>query len=177
MRKTTRAAAALVGALVLAGCGGASGGSGAAAPPTSGSEQPEAPAGEAVLATADSDLGTIVVDSAGRTVYVFDEDEAGSGQSACSGDCLTTWPPVVADRATPAVDGVTGEVGTIERDDGTLQVTLDGAPLYAFAGDAAAGDVTGQSVDDVWWVLDPAGDKITDAPPADEPGGDPGFTY
>ena len=72
-----------------------------------------------MLATADSDLGTIVVDADGRTVYVFDKDTAGSGQSACAATAWTKWPPVTADSDEPAVDGVTGEVGTITRDDGT----------------------------------------------------------
>ena len=62
--------------------------------------------------TADTDLGTIVVDDTGLTVYQFDSDTQNSGVSSCTGACLTTWPPVNADAA-PTLDGVTGEVGTI----------------------------------------------------------------
>jgi predicted lipoprotein with Yx(FWY)xxD motif len=118
------------------------------------------------LTTATSDLGEIVVDADGRSVYVFDKDTAGSGQSACSGDCLAKWPAVTADSDDPAVDGVTGDISTITRDDGSTQITLGGMPLYLFAGDSEAGDVTGQAVGGVWWVVAADGTKITGAPAA-----------
>jgi predicted lipoprotein with Yx(FWY)xxD motif len=153
-----RATYLVLAALLLAGCadaaepaaeddGGGSAGAGAAA----------------VLTTERTDLGEIVVAADGRTVYVFDDDTAGSGESACAGGCLEQWPPVVAENAEVAVDGVTGEVGTIERDDGTLQVTLEGLPLHLFAGDAEPGETTGQAVGDAWWVVGPDGEKITAA--------------
>jgi predicted lipoprotein with Yx(FWY)xxD motif len=151
------AAGVAAGVLSLTACGSSGEDSGTAT--TSGPA-----ASNAVLATGESDLGEIVVDGEGLTVYVFDRDTAGSGESACAGQCLDNWPPVTADSADPAVDGVSGEVGTIERDDGTLQVTLDGLPLYLYAGDAAAGDVTGQGVQQIWWVVAPDGAKITGAP-------------
>lgn len=161
--RTTLWAAAAVTVVVLgpAGCGSDSAsdaGSGAAA------EQGSGAAGnpsDAVLSTADSSLGEIVVDGEGRTAYVFDEDTAGSGESACSGRCLDIWPPITTDSDSPAVDGVEGEVGTITRDDGTRQITLDGLPLYTYAPDAQPGDVTGQGVGGVWWVVAPDGAKIT----------------
>lgn len=151
-------AGAAVGLLAVTGCG-SSGGSDDAAP---------LPAA-AVLATADSDLGEIVVDAEGRTVYVFDRDTAGSGTSRCMDSCLANWPAVTADDDAPEVEGVSGEVGTIERDDGTRQLTLDGLPLYTYAADSDAGDVTGQGVQGVWWVVAPDGAKVTEtsAPPAD----------
>jgi predicted lipoprotein with Yx(FWY)xxD motif len=146
------------GLLLLAGCADSSGSG------ESGDDGGAAPA-DVVLATADSEFGEIVVDAEGRTVYVFDRDTADSGSSACTGQCLDNWPAVAADAGDPAVDGVTGDVGTIERDDGTMQVTLDGLPLYTYVGDADAGDVTGQGVQDVWWVVGPDGAKITGAAP------------
>ncbi len=153
--RTTTTVAVLAG-MLLSGCGG-EGDSGAAATPSDGASGP-------ALATADSDLGEIVVDADGRTVYVFDRDEPGSGESACTDGCLDQWPPVVAGDDAPTADGVDGGLGTIERDDGTLQVTLDGSPLYLFAGDGGPGDVTGQAVEDVWWVVGPDGQRITRAP-------------
>ena len=117
--------------------------------------------GVSSLTTAESDLGTIVVDDQGMTVYVFDQDTQGSGESSCSGVCLSNWPPVTAGEA-PALDGVTGDVDTITGTDGSTQVTLDGWPLYYFAGDSAAGDTSGQGVDDVWWVVGADGEKITE---------------
>ena len=91
--------------------------------------------------------GTLVVASSnGMTVYTFDKDVANSGTSACSGGCLTKWPALtVPAGSTPAAaSGITGKLGTITRaDDGTLQVTYNGKPLYFFSGDKAAGDSNG----------------------------------
>jgi len=61
----------------------------------------------------------------------------------------------------PELDGITGMVGTITGIDGEPQLTLNGWPLYYFAGDAAPGDTNGQGVGGVWWVLTPAGELIT----------------
>ena len=79
------------------------------------------------------------------TVYIFTKDVKDSGKSACSGDCLATWPALtVAAGATPTGGtGVTGKLGTITRDDGTLQVTYNGLPLYYFKNDKAPGDANG----------------------------------
>ena len=164
MRTTTiRRGAATLGLVLLAGCGSSSTYGGGSAADTSSSSS-GAGTSDAVLATSDSELGQIVVDADGRTVYVFDKDTPGSGQSACTGDCLAKWPVVTADPDELEADGVTGEVGTITRDDGTEQLTLAGMPLYLFAGDSQAGDVTGQGVGGVWWVVSPDGTKNTAAP-------------
>jgi predicted lipoprotein with Yx(FWY)xxD motif len=152
-----------LGMLTVAGCGDSGGGNSAAG---TSSPSSSAAVAKAVLATAHSDLGTIVVDGARMTVYVFDKDTPNSGKSACSGDCLAKWPAVTSDSDSPTVDGVTGTVGTITRDDGTKQVTLDGLPLYLWANDNAPGDVTGQGVGGVWWVVGADGAKITTAPAA-----------
>jgi predicted lipoprotein with Yx(FWY)xxD motif len=166
MRRTTFATTVLaLGALVLSGCGGDDDDGGSAGA-TSESAASSSSAESAELATADSALGTIVVDSKGMSVYMFDKDTQGSGKSSCTGGCLDAWPPVIAESDSPAVDGVTGDVATITRDDGTVQVTLDGWPLYYWQGDKAAGDVAGQGVQDVWWVLAPDGSKIQTAAPA-----------
>ena len=115
---------------------------------------------DALLTTADSDLGEIVVDGEGMTVYMFDNDTQGGDASTCEGQCAANWPAVTTDSDDPTVDGVTGEVGTITGVDGETQVTLNGWPLYYFAGDSAAGDVNGQGVNGVWWVLTPDGEKV-----------------
>jgi predicted lipoprotein with Yx(FWY)xxD motif len=162
MRNIWWAAAVAAGVLGLAACGsyssGSGGGSGAASAGTSSSSS------HAVLSTATTSLGTVVVDAHGRTVYVFDKDTAGSGKSACSGDCQNDWPAVTADSVSPAVDGVTGDVGTITRDDGSKQVTLAGMPLYTYEHDSQAGDVNGQGFKGIWWVVAPDGAKVTAAP-------------
>ncbi|WP_166843831.1 hypothetical protein [Isoptericola sp. BMS4] len=153
------AACTLAGALAACSDGGPGGGYGGGGA----DEEPGGTASDATLATADSDLGEIVVDGEGMTVYYFSNDEPGSGESACTDDCLAAWPPVHADGEDPQVDGVTAEVGTITGNDGELQVTLDGRPLYLYAQDARPGDVTGQGVDDVWWVVAHDGAEVTKA--------------
>ena len=120
-----------------------------------------APASGASLATAETSLGTIVVDGEGMTVYQFDADTQGGDASSCSGQCAENWPAVPGGDAAPELDGVTGEVGTITGVDGEPQLTLGGWPLYYFVGDEAPGDVNGQGVSDVWWVLTPAGERVT----------------
>jgi predicted lipoprotein with Yx(FWY)xxD motif len=138
------------------------------APPPETTESPSPTASdipaELALTTAESSLGPIVVNQDGMSVYVFDKDTPNSDASACEGDCLVNWPAVTVTDDSPEVDGVTGTVDTITRSDGSLQVTLNGWPLYLYAGDMAAGDVTGQAVGGVWWLVGPGGDKVTTTP-------------
>jgi predicted lipoprotein with Yx(FWY)xxD motif len=111
------------------------------------------------LTTWTSPLGPIVVLPGGSPVYVFDRDTADPETSSCTGTCARTWPPVTAPASPPQVSGVTGTVGALSRPDGTRQLTLDGRPLYTCAGDTP-GQVTGQGVQGVWWVVDPAGHAV-----------------
>lgn len=128
---------------------------------TSSTAAQESPASEtATVHVADSDLGSILVDADGMTLYLFEADTDGS--STCYDDCATAWPALI-DDAPVAGDGVDEALlGTTERDDGEVQVTYDGQPLYYFASDEAAGDINGQGVGDVWYVVDPAGAAITE---------------
>ncbi|TLM71175.1 hypothetical protein [Pseudarthrobacter sp. NamB4] len=112
------------------------------------------------LKTASSSAGTIVVDANGMSVYFFTKDVKDSGTSACTDACLAAWPPVLTESATPAAEGITGELGTIPTPDGKQQVTLNGMPLYYFAKDTKPGDVMGQGVNDVWYLADPSGEMI-----------------
>ncbi|MFM6851449.1 MAG: hypothetical protein ACKOVB_20345 [Terrabacter sp.] len=116
------------------------------------------------LKTASSSLGTIVVDSQGMTLYMFDKDTKGGTKSACEGQCLTAWPPAMMGAAAPTLTGVTGTVASIGTADGKKQLTLDGWPLYYWFKDTKAGDVSGQAVKGVWWVLDPKGTPIKTKP-------------
>jgi predicted lipoprotein with Yx(FWY)xxD motif len=80
------------------------------------------------------------------TVYTFTNDKADSGTSACTGACLVKWPALKVPAGTTPTGGpgVTGKLGTITRaDDGTLEVTYNGLPLYFYIGDKAPGDTTG----------------------------------
>ena len=112
-----------------------------------------------------TDLGTFLTDSAGMTLYIFLKDTA-PGASVCEGDCLANWPAlaVAADGSVAAGEGVTGVVGAFPRSDGTLQASYEGRPLYYFIGDAAAGDVNGQGIGDVWYVA--TVDSLVPAPAA-----------
>lgn len=165
IRSAALGAAAVI-MLGISGCtssgeGGSDGGGGGYGGGAPAEETTQAPAAEAgALGVAESDLGQIVVDGEGMTVYMFDKDTQGSGASACEGDCAANWPAVTVEGDAPEVEGVTGEVGTITGVDGSTQLTLDGWPLYTFIGDEAPGDVAGQGVNEVWWVLDPAGTPI-----------------
>ncbi|WP_449372765.1 COG4315 family predicted lipoprotein [Arthrobacter psychrolactophilus] len=115
--------------------------------------------------TATTKLGTIVVDGAGMTVYFYDHDKPNESASACTGSCIVLWPAVTTTAATPSLAGVTGTIGTITGTDGAKQLTLNGLPLYTFAGDKNPGDTTGQGYGGIWWVVDSAGAKVTGAGP------------
>ncbi len=145
-RLTLAAAGTSLAVMVLTACGDSSG---------------ELPAKGSDLGASSSSLGEIVVDGKGMTAYVFDKDTPGSGTSACTGACAAEWPAITSSADTPKVDGVTGEVGTIEGADGAMQVTLEGMPLYTYADDSDVGDAQGQGKGGIWWVVSPAGEKIT----------------
>jgi predicted lipoprotein with Yx(FWY)xxD motif len=118
--------------------------------------EPAAGGGAAALDTSeDAALGTIIVDGEGMTLYTFTNDTADSGESACYDACASAWPPLTTDGEPTAGDGVTGTIATIERTDGTTQVTYNGMPLYYFASDSAPGDTTGHEVGGVWFVATP----------------------
>lgn len=109
------------------------------------------------LEVASTDLGEFLVDGDGNTLYLFIPDA--QGDSTCYEDCETNWPPLTdGAEAGSGVDA--GLIESITRNDGSEQVTYNGWPLYHFAGDAAPGDTTGQGINDVWFVISPAGEPI-----------------
>lgn len=181
MRTFTRPliALALPITLVLAACsssGGATTAPSAAAPTVAPSVAPasqvpasEAPASEAPPASAatggtsialvTSALGSILVDAAGKTVYGFKADAAGT--STCYDECAANWPPLLATDAASAGTGLDAALlTTIDRTDGTKQLKYGDWPLYYFAADAAAGDTNGQGKGDVWYVVGADGKLI-----------------
>ena len=111
------------------------------------------------LNLAQSDLGQILTDADGYTVYLFTNDEQGAGTSACEGDCIAAWP-VVGEITSPSGALDADLVGSIERSDGTIQATYNGWPLYRFANDEVIGDTNGQGVNDIWWVIDAEGNAV-----------------
>lgn len=109
-----------------------------------------------------ADHGLFIADGAGMALYVFLPDEQGA--STCTGDCAANWPPVLvatADTVPALAEGLDASlVGTVGRDDGTIQLTYNDWPLYHFAADAAAGETNGQGVGESWYLIDAAGEPI-----------------
>jgi predicted lipoprotein with Yx(FWY)xxD motif len=105
---------------------------------------PVAPA--SVVATQNPQLGTILANAQGRTLYYFLPERG--GKIVCSSSaCTTYWPPSVSAGGNPTGSaGVTGQLGLVMRAGGAQQITYDTWPLYTFAGDSAAGQTTGQGV-------------------------------
>ena len=117
-----------------------------------------AKAGSAVSVRA-TKLGTVLVDPHKMTLYAFAADSP--GHSACSGSCLTYWPagPATAKPAS-APAGVTAKFGSVTATDGSLQLTVNGYPMYTYAGDSAPGQANGQGKNlsgGLWWAVSPNG--------------------
>lgn len=150
----------LATALALTACGGDDGDPDPAA---AGGESAGASGGD--VAVGSTDLGDVLVDAEGMTLYLFTPDE--QGPSTCYDDCETAWPPLLADGDPGAGEGVDAALlGATEREDGTTQVTYDDWPLYLWQADQEPGDTTGQMVNDVWFVVSPDGEAIRETPGA-----------
>ena len=160
VRRPAGAAGLLAAGLLLAACGGGSGDGG-----TGGSRD---------VRTGATAYGTALVDAAGRTLYVFAADSPRT--STCTGSCLQSWPAAEVNGTVSHSSDVTADLGTITRDDGTTQLTVDGWPAYTYAADTGPGDATGQGKDlsgGLWWVLEPDGSQNTSTEESGA-GSDPG---
>jgi predicted lipoprotein with Yx(FWY)xxD motif len=161
-------------ALLLAACSSGGGATPSAAAPETAVPATEAPASEApaseapasaaaggaaTVMVASSDLGDILVDGEGRTLYMFKPDEAGT--PTCYDDCEASWPPLTVTGDVSVGSGLDAATfTTVARTDGSMQVKAGNWPLYYFKNDAAPGDINGQDVGDVWYVVSPAGEPI-----------------
>jgi predicted lipoprotein with Yx(FWY)xxD motif len=148
--------------LLAAACGSAAGST------TAGSTAAGTPAssGSTTATVIESHAGSaapFLTNSSGRAVYLWAADSM--NKSTCSGACTAAWPPVTTKGNVTAADGAkAADLGTITRSDGSKQVTYSGHPLYYFAGDSGPGQTNGQSSDSFgakWWLVAPAGMKIT----------------
>ena len=144
-------AAVLALALGLAACSDSTPRYGGAGSSTSTSSA--ASGGAAAVDTASvGDLGTVLVDGSGRTLYLFESDTGST--STCTGTCAGTWPALTTTGDPTAGMGASASMlGTTTRDDGSTQVTYDGHPLYVYSGDSAAGQANGQGIGDVWFAV------------------------
>lgn len=110
----------------------------------------------------ETDLGLVLVDPDGFTLYVFDADT--DGESSCYDSCANNWPPVPADTAIGA-DLDRSLFASTTRTDGSEQLTINGMPLYRFASDSAPGDTNGEGINGLWWVVDGQGSVIEASAP------------
>jgi predicted lipoprotein with Yx(FWY)xxD motif/uncharacterized cupredoxin-like copper-binding protein len=113
----------------------------------------------ATVSLASTRLGTVLVDSTGHTLYVFDRDTPTTVN--CTGGCATTWPAVIATGTPTAGAGLDASKLAVVAGPSGNQVTYGGHPLYRYAQDQATGDVNGQGVGGIWWVVGADGQKIT----------------
>lgn len=151
-----------LGALALSACGG--GGTATAVTPPKTANGTSATVGVAK----NNSLGTVLVNSQGRTLYLFKADVG--TKSACTGACTIAWPPLLANGNPTAGTALpASKLGTTTRPGGGRQVTYGGHPLYLFIKDQKPGQANGQDVTAfgaAWFALTPAGDQAAGAAPA-----------
>jgi predicted lipoprotein with Yx(FWY)xxD motif len=145
--------------VLLAACGGGDDASDASAPPPEASDAADKTpttivAGDTAVTIAETDLGSVLADAEGFTLYAFLNDAPNT--SNCNGPCAQTWPPLAVED-----DFGVGLIGagfaTTTRADGSTQLSIDERPLYRFSGDQAPGDTDGQGVNGKWFAVDPSG--------------------
>jgi predicted lipoprotein with Yx(FWY)xxD motif len=166
-------------ALAVAGCGSDSsssggayggksgGGSGSETSTTSAETKPASSGagGDGIVSAAKvGDLGTVIVNSDGLTLYDFHKDKGGT--SSCYGACAGAWPPLLTE-GNPQAQGAAQRsmLGTTKRKDGTLQVTYNGWPLYTYVADQASGEANGNDISQFgaqWYALLPDGEEPED---------------
>jgi predicted lipoprotein with Yx(FWY)xxD motif len=150
-------------AVVAAGCGGggAGGGSGSA---YGGTPKPAAAktAGGAAVAMRTTELGPTLVDRQGRTLYLFEKDKTTA--STCDGACASVWPPLTTSGEPQAQAGISAaKLGTTKRNDGKVEVTYAGHPLYYYVSDTKPGQLSGEGLDQFgakWDAVAPSGKGI-----------------
>ncbi|MCU1428776.1 MAG: hypothetical protein JWL83_2776 [Actinomycetia bacterium] len=154
---------------LAAGCGSSSNATATTARPTTASGN------AATVGVANSGLGKILVNSQGRTLYLFQKDTG--TKSTCTGACAVNWPPVRVNGTPTAGSGATAMLNTTTRSDGAPQITYNGHPVYTFAGDQKAGDTTGQGINAFgasWFALSPTGNQVS-GQASNTSGGTPGY--
>ena len=147
-------------AVAVAGCGGNNNVNASA--PAASAKVTAPSGGTATVGVHTGSLGTYLVDSQGRTLYLFEKDTG--TMSTCSGACATAWPPSTTSGHPKAGSGVNAAlIGNTTRSDGSTQLTYDGHPLYRYAGDQSPGDTNGEGLTQFgggWDVVSPTGHKI-----------------
>ncbi|MFF4256743.1 hypothetical protein ACFY1L_36705 [Streptomyces sp. NPDC001663] len=155
-------------ALAIAGCGGGGGGS-------QNGSQAAAAMDTSTIRTSHSPVGDILVDGSGRTLYLFTEDGRNTNSMNCDAACIKLWPRM--EGRPHAGAGVDASLIGATKGAVKAQVTYAGHPLYYYAKDRAAGDLKGQGIDKIWYVLNAKGTAIKKAAPASSTNSNGGYGY
>jgi predicted lipoprotein with Yx(FWY)xxD motif len=117
--------------------------------------------GPTINVSGSTGFGSILVDDEGLSLYLFTNDTQGGESSNCNDDCAIEWPPLLTQGSPVASEGVDSTLlGVVTREDGSLQVTYNGWPLYRFHGDTTLGESNGQGLDGAWFLVTPAGEAV-----------------
>jgi predicted lipoprotein with Yx(FWY)xxD motif len=158
----------LLATLAVAGCGGGNSSSSSGPPKTASGQT-------ATVGVSNAGLGNILVNSSGRTLYLFTRDSG--TMSECNGACAVNWPPLRASGKPTIGSGAQASlISTSTRSDGVHQVTYNGHPLYLFKNDNQPGDTNGEGLNAFggsWFAVSPAGDQVS--APAPSAGGGSGY--
>jgi predicted lipoprotein with Yx(FWY)xxD motif len=165
------------GVLALAGCGSSSNNTNSSAstpaPTTPAATTPatsttSAASSAQVSTKSVSTLGPILVNSEGRTLYIFEPDK--HAKVTCTGACASLWPPLKLSSGQKAVAGGEAKSSLLSSDpdpEGGAVATYAGWPLYTYAADPGPGSANGQGVNadgGVWYVISPAGTVVEKMP-------------
>ena len=156
---------------VGAGCGGGGATAASRAPSKTASGQ------SATVGISNTGIGAVLVDSQGRTLYLFKADQG--TKSACTGACAGAWPPLLVTGKPTAAGNVDASLlGTTTRPEGKTQVTYNGHPLYRFAQDQSPGETNGQGVSAFgasWFAVNSAGSQVSGQSSSSGGGGGLGY--
>ena len=125
-----------------------------------------APQANGTVSLSKTNLGMVLVNSKGHTLYMFSKDK--NGKSSCSGGCAKFWPPYLRHGKVTAGSGVKASLlGTTRRSNGSMQVTYKKHPLYGFALDKKAGQTNGEgqiAFGGKWYAVSAKGAAVVKAP-------------
>jgi predicted lipoprotein with Yx(FWY)xxD motif len=165
MRRRTFLTAAAVLSIALTACSNSSTSS-----PVGGGSSSSSSGGVTVQVTSNDKYGSILTDAQGMSLYIFDNDTTST--STCNTGCAPTWPALTVTGQPTGGDGVdTNLLGTSQREDGTMQVTYAGHPVYHYSGDSAAGDTNGEGIGGVWHLVSDKGEAVQGAGASSASGG------
>ena len=178
MSKIRIVGAAIALAFLATACGNSDNGTTSSGATSGSTKQPGA-----TVMVGTTNLGMVLVDNQGRTLYMLTADSA--GKSTCAAGCASVWPKAtLTSGSTPqAGSGVSAKLATVTPSDPTPQVTAAGHPLYIYSGDSKSGEVNGQGIKSyggTWYVLNPDGTPITSsggAGASPSSSGDGGYHY